>query len=110
MMDFFKTGTVEGVTSTVLSISVGFKPKGIIAINVDGGAMLFWNDSLGDGDGYKVLTGIDAATDTVSLHSLITSNGITAVDGDNDTVSGFTIGTDSDINQTGETIIWFAFR
>lgn len=109
MMDFIKTGTVEG-TGALISIAVGFKPKIVKLINVDGRAMLFWNERLGDGDGYKVLTGIDATADTVSLHSLITSNGVTAVDGDHDTKSGFTIGTDSDINVNGETIIWEAYR
>jgi len=109
MKDFIITGTVEG-TGAAINITVGFIPKIVKVINIDGDAVLMWNDQMADAAGYKILTGIDDSADTVSIHQLISSNGITPIDGDHDTKSGFTIGADADVNVNGETIVWEAYR
>jgi hypothetical protein len=95
--------TVEG-TGAAISITCGFKPSLVKIINIDGKASLEHTSSMADASGYKVLTGIDDTADTVSLHSFITSGGVTL------TTMGFTIGADTDVNVNGETIHVYAVR
>lgn len=97
-----KYGTVEG-TGAVIAIDLGFKPRVVKIFNVDGKCTLEWNEAMGAGKGYKVLTGIDSTADTVSLHSFISSGGITP------SIGGFSIGADTDINVEAETICYEAW-
>lgn len=98
-MTLFNTGTVEG-TGAAISVNVGFVPRYVKLINVDGDATMEWNESLADGEGFKDLpTGVMA---------LMASGGVTPGDTD-DTSLGFVIGTDSDVNGSAETIIWMAW-
>lgn len=90
-------GTVEG-TGAAISVTLGFAPKYVQINNVDGNCFGFWYKGLGDGDAQKV---VDSGVGTTDV-SLITSNGIT------DTATGFTIGTDTNLNANGETLFWLA--
>lgn len=96
-----KIGKVEG-TGAAISVEVGFQPRRVKLFNADGLCTLEWNSEMGDGKGYKILTGIDATSDTVSLHSFISSGGITP------SYAGFSIGADTDINVSEETIYYEA--
>lgn len=98
-MLYYKTGTVEG-TGVAISITVGFSPDAILLLNVDGLVDLWWTTDMGDGYGRLVIDSGSGATDL----SFITSNGVTATD------NGFSIGTNADINASGETIMWIAWR
>jgi len=104
-MDNMYTTTVEG-TGAAITISPRFKPQYIKVINLDGLCTLEWTSDMGAGKGFKVLTGIDATADTVSLMSYISSKGITM----DDNGRQFTIGADTDINVDKETLIVCCFR
>lgn len=104
-MDYNYTTKVEG-TGAVITISPMFTPKIIEVINLDGLCLLKWTADMGAGKGFKILTGINATTDTVSLMSYISSGGITM----DSNGRQFTIGADSDINVNGETLIVNCFR
>ena len=98
---------VEKVVGTGAAISItgaGFKPQVVELINTEGLCFLKHVAGMAAASGYKVLTGIDATTDTVSKHSLITSGGVTLTD------RGCTIGTDSDVNVNGEDLYVICYR
>lgn len=93
------TGTVEG-TGSAISVNCGFIPQKVQAINIDGDTLLEWTADMGAGKGYKILgTGLGA---------LVATGGIT-VSAATATFIGFTIGADTDLNATAETIIWTAW-
>lgn len=94
-----KTGTVEGTTAAI-EVACGFIPKYVKVINIDGDATIEWTDAMTDGEGFKDLpTGVMA--------QMAASTGITPTDPD-DAFLGFTIGTDSDVNGSGETLMYIA--
>lgn len=105
MYEHIKQGTVEG-TGAALQINVGFKPSWVKILNIDGLASLEWVASMADASGVKVIT--------AGTMSLITSNGITPLQtdqvGSTAGKSGFTLGADTDVNVSGETIHWIAGR
>lgn len=103
----YANGTVTG-TGAAISVNCGFIPRKVKLMNITGKCVLEWNDQMGDGYGYKIPTGIDATADTVSLHSYITTGGITK--GTRTTLLGFIIGTDADINVNAERIIYEAWE
>lgn len=109
LKDYMAEGTVTG-TGAAIAVALGFQPRSVDLFNTTGKAILHWTNTMGAGKGYKILTGIDATADTVSLHSLISSGGITVESGDQDTKQGFIIGTDTDINVNAEVIYYRAFR
>ena len=90
-------------TGALITFNCGFKPRYVKVINQEGKATLEFISTMAAGKGYKVLTGIDATADTVSLHSYISSGGITLYD------TYFTLGTDSDVNVNGEELHVIAF-
>lgn len=95
------TGTVEG-TGSAINISCGFTPKAVRIDNIDGDAILMWNDQMPDDSGMKTI----AAGTTAH----ITSDGVTPYDGSSASAAkGFTIGADSDINVSAETLCWTAW-
>lgn len=104
-MDLMYTVTVKG-TGALITISPKFTPQYIEVINLDGLCLLKWTADMGAGKGYKIKSGIDATADTVSVHSYISTKGITMDSNGRD----FTIGTDADINVNGETLIVNCFR
>ena len=94
------TGTVEG-TGSAINISCGFTPAEVRIYNIDGDAMLFWNDAMPDASGMKTI----AAGTTAHITTL----GITAYAGAEASAgAGFTIGADTDVNVNAETICWTA--
>ena len=104
-MDYMYTVTKEG-TGAAITISPKFTPQYIEVINLDGLCLLKWTSDMGAGKGFKILTGINATADTVSVMSYISSKGITMDSNGRD----FTIGADTDINVNGETLIVNCFR
>lgn len=110
----FITGEVEG-TGSAINISIGFQPKKVVLYNIDdAGALdpvLVWVDGMGADKGFKYLSIADNGTTTNKSHDYISSGGVTqyagAVGGAEE---GFTIGTDSDMNASGETIVYEASR
>ena len=95
-----KTGTVEG-TGSAINITCGFIPKYVKLINIDGDATGEWTEDMTDDEIFKDLpTGVMAQ---------MASGGITPMTV-NGTVLGFTIGTDTDINVSAETLMWIAMR
>lgn len=104
-MDYMYSVKVVG-TGAAITISPKFTPRYIEVINLDGLCLLKWTADMGAGKGYKIKSGIDATADTVSVHSYISTKGITMDSNGRD----FTIGTDADINVNGETLIVNCFR
>jgi hypothetical protein len=114
----YKKGTVEG-TGAAINITLGFTPNYVVLMNVDGNARLEWTDDLADGYGQKLVTG--GTLSTISSggidplgddEGLTVSASDTTSDGDTTTmtgVRGFQIGTDADVNVSGETINYVAF-
>jgi len=104
------TGTVEG-TGSAINVKCGFKPRYVKLFNIDDGGslmpMMEWHEGLADGYGIKWLIGT-----TYTTPSIASSGGITPYSGSDAAGEGqgFTIGTDSDINASGETILWLALR
>lgn len=98
-----KRGTVEGTGSAII-IQVGFQPNIVFLVNIDGDAKLDWTSDMGAGKGYKILT-------TSGAHALIATGGITAYAGTaGGNKEGFTIGADTDVNVSSETITWIAME
>lgn len=94
------TGTVEG-TGAALNVSIGFKPNYVRVINIDGLATLEWTADMGAAAGLKEVT--------AGTKSLLGSLGISQYDGvAAGATEGFTIGADTDVNVSAETIMWLA--
>lgn len=94
------TGTLEG-TGAAIDIPLGFIPKTVRVINQDGIASLEWSDTMPAASGYKDIT--------AGTRTFITLSGISAYAGTAAGAgAGFTIGADTDINVSGETIHWIA--
>lgn len=95
------TGTVEG-TGSAINVSCGFTPLHVKLVNIDGDAMLEWAPDMGAAGGYKTIA------DGTSAH--VATGGVSAYVGAVGTASnGFTIGADSDVNASGETLVWVAY-
>lgn len=103
----FAEGSVEG-TGSAINVSLGFTPSYIKLYNLDdaGGAaptMEWW-------EGMTAAHGLKNTTDT---QEAVTSGGISQYAGSStpgsEAAVGFTIGTDSDMNATDETIFYIAF-
>lgn len=99
-------GTVEG-TGASIDIECGFVPGYVKVVNIDSATIeeLEWYRGMADASAVKTVTGTVARTK-------ITSLGITPLgDAATDTVEqGFRIGADTDVNVSGETLVWFAAR
>lgn len=93
------------VTATAAALevrAVGFKPEKVVLFNKTSACKLVWNKILGDAAGIKTVT---AGTQT-----LVTSDGITPLDGAHNEGPGFQIGALADINDAaGELIVWEAW-
>jgi hypothetical protein len=101
MKGHIATGTVEG-TGAAINVELGFTPSRVELRNIDGLAELNWTTSDGDGNGTKRITD--------GTMSNLSSGGVSAYAGSLGANSaGFTIGADTDVNASGETINWTAF-
>ena len=88
---FIGTGSVLTITSRI-----GIKPRKVELHNVSADpASGVWYDTMADDSVYKQKGGTT---------TLATSNGITPTD------TGFTIGTDTDLNVAGEQVSFTAYR
>lgn len=90
-------------TNAVLAIrSVGFKPRKVVITNETTLARAEWNEAMADA--YAVVTAL--AGDL----SIVTSAGITPLDGSGDDPPGFSIGALATINDTTtEVLCWEAW-
>lgn len=112
-----QSGTVEG-TGSAINVELGFTPRYVKLINIDdaGGLdpTLEWFTGMAAAAGLKGKSIADNGATSALSQEYVTSGGITAYAGSDTPGSeaspGFTIGADSDINASGETILWIAFR
>lgn len=105
MENYIYTEKVAGTGAAISITGAGFKPSVVEVINAEGLCTLKHTKDMAAASGYKVLTGIDTTSaDTVSKHSFISSGGITLTD------RGCTIGTDTDINVSGEDLYVICYR
>lgn len=97
----FAKGTVEG-TGAAINIQCGFAPDYVEIINIDGDARLTYTSDMADGAGYKVIA--------AGTGALVATGGVTPYAGTAAGNSrGFTIGADTDVNVSAETLVWVAF-
>lgn len=97
----FATGTVEG-TGSAINISCGFTPAYVQVINIDGDASMIWTADMTDGEAYKTVA--------AGTNAQIATGGVTPYTGSSGSASvGFTIGADTDVNASAETIMWAAW-
>lgn len=98
-----KKGEVEG-TGADISVVLPFAPRKVELFNIDGDCFLFWAAPMGAGTGMKTID--DGTT------AFITTLGVTPVDyvDMQDGDRGFTIGADTDVNVSAETIVWCAWE
>lgn len=86
------TGQVTGTGSALDVKKLGFRPRVVRLINIDGICTATWLQGMPDASAWKELN-----HDTAQ-RTFITSDGITPL------ANGFTIGADSDLNVSGERI------
>lgn len=84
------TGAVEGTGALINVRTVGFRPRRVTLLNVDGLVTAEWQDTMADDSMIKRVT---AGTMTAP-----TSDGIIPLS------DGFSIGVDADVNAAGEVI------
>jgi hypothetical protein len=89
-----KNGMVTGTGASLDVTSVGFRPRRVEIMNVEGLCLAKWQDSMPDASAVKQITD--------GTMTYITSLGITPLAG------GFRIGADTDLNVSGEDIHWMA--
>ena len=108
----FTTGSITGTGSTI-NVSLGFKPKYVKVFNTAKNVVMEWIDGMGNGKGVKDQDQAvnEGGTNTYTVGpQAVTSNGISAYDGDTSTPAGFTIGADTDLNVNGDTLYYIAAR
>ncbi|RMH42398.1 MAG: hypothetical protein D6688_10240 [Alphaproteobacteria bacterium] len=104
-------GSVTG-TGSALTVELGFSPDYVKVYNdADAAGLaptLEWWAGMADGSALKSLSIADNGTTARKSTEKITANGISAFAGDDTTGAGFTIGADTDVNASGETIYYVA--
>jgi len=111
-MNDFAVGSVAG-TGAAINVSVGFQPRYIRVVNTAKNVVVEYIDGIGAGKGIKdqdqaVAEG-GSASYTVGPQ-FISSNGITKYAGSSSAPEGFTIGADTDLNVSGDTLYYVAHR
>jgi len=109
-----RTGTVEG-TGSAINIELGWIPDYVKVFNYDDAGSLFptieWWKGMPDASGLKTLRVVDSGSTGNASQNRITSNGISAYSGvAGANAKGFTIGADSDLNVSEETLYYIAIR
>lgn len=79
-------------TGAALDIEVGFRPRHVHLINLSSADEAKWAEYMDDGSMHKRLAAGSA--------TVVSSNGVTPTD------SGFTLGPDSDMNVSGEKVLY----
>jgi len=98
-MNRLSVGSVVGTGSAINVTKVGFRPRLVRLYNTGGNCQAFWCSEMADASAQKT---VDSGSGTTDI-STITSNGITPL------ANGFTIGADTDLNASGETIVYEVF-
>lgn len=100
-MHQIKFGSQDG-TGASIDIELGWLPTHVRVINTESATIeeLEWFSTMSNGHAIKTVTGTVARTK-------ITSLGITPL---SSTFLGFRIGADTDVNVSGETLVWVAER
>lgn len=83
-------GSFKGTGASLNIITLGFRPRVLKLMNVDGLCELKWQQGMADASGVKTVT------DGTISH--ITTLGITPLS------NGFTLGADTDVNVSGEEV------
>lgn len=94
------TGSLVGTGSAINVRTVTFRPRKVEIFNVSGVCMAVWTNTMADASALKTVDSGAGATDI----SFVTSDGITPLS------DGFTLGADSDLNASGETVHWVAHQ
>jgi hypothetical protein len=107
-------GTVEG-TGAAINIELGFIPKYVKVFNYDDAGSLFctleWWSGMAAASGLKTSSIVDDGTTTLKSSEKITSLGISEYAGSAGANSeGFTIGAETDVNVSAETMFYMAIR
>lgn len=103
MLSNIITGSRDG-TGADIDIELGFIPSQVVVLNTEAAdfAELRWLNSMPNASAIKRVT---------SVFTKILALGITPLGAAaGDTIQGFRIGADADVNVLGETLQWFAFR
>lgn len=108
----FVTGEVTA-TGSAINVSIGFTPSYVKVVNTAKNVVMEWISGMGAGKGVKNQNqAVDeggTATYTVGPQA-VASNGISAYSGDDSNPAGFTIGADTDLNVSGNTLYYIAMR
>jgi hypothetical protein len=101
-------GTITG-TGSAINVTLGWKPNSVLVTNITptNAVSIKWTNGMGTKTGIKT-----AATNTTfALTSFVTNTyGISQYSGSTSAAPGFTIGTDADLNVTGQTMVYEAYR
>jgi len=112
-MQEFYAGSVAG-TGAAINVSIGFKPDYVRAINYTNTAgavaSVEWFTGMTAAHALKGLGVADNGTSGDESAAFITSLGISQYDGTDALTEGFTIGADTDLNVSGDTILYIAMR
>lgn len=102
MLQNFVCGSQDG-TGAAINISIGWIPDKVEVQNWEAAdfARLEWYTGMAAASAIKTVT---------STKSAITTLGISAYAGSATAKPGFTIGADTDVNVSGESITWCAWR
>ncbi len=109
----FAKGTVEG-TGSAINVPLGFTPDYVKVFNIDDAGSLWatieWTSDMAAASGWKTLKIADNGSSGALSSAKITSNGISEYAGvAGTTPKGFTIGADTDLNASAETICYVAW-
>lgn len=102
-MDQFATGTVTG-TGASIDINLGWIPDRVEVLNITATdfCRIVWCSGLANAAGIKTLTSTSSKLSTLGITPLGAAT--------TDTVKGFRIGADTDLNVAAEVIQYFAYR
>lgn len=115
-MEQVVTGSIAGTGATI-NISLGFIPRYVKVFNYNDAGALYptveWWEGMPAASGLKNKRQAvnEGGTATYSVvNERITANGISEYAGSANASKGFTIGADTDINVSGETVYYLALR
>ena len=100
------TGTVTG-TGAAINVSLGWTPRVVLISNpsTTNPTVVYWHTSMGSAKGLKTVV-----TGTTPAVSYLSSLGVSSYTGSTTAGKGFTIGADTDLNITGDTLMYEAHK
>lgn len=99
-------GSVTG-TGALIKVPLEFAPRRVELLNRSGLATAIWTETMPPGSAVKRIT---AGTMTYIVTGGVTQVEQQELDDGQDPGRGFTIGTDADLNVSGEVVHWTAFE